>query len=63
MHLDTTTTTGEHYIIRIEKTSAMRSTISSKLIFASCVGYFDLAYYGFSVASSRMLVLVEGNTI
>ena len=38
----------------------MRSRISSKLTFASCVGYFDRAHYGFYVTSSRMLVLVEG---
>ena len=25
-----------------------------------CVGYFDRAYYGFYVTSSRMLVLIEG---
>ena len=44
----------------------MRSRISLKLIFASCVGYFDRAYYGFYVASSRMLyliVLTEGDKI
>ena len=41
----------------------MRSRISSKLIFASCVGYFVRAYYGFYVTSSRMLVLIEGNKI
>ena len=49
-----------------KKTSAVRSRISSKLIFASCVGYFDRAYYGFYVASSRMLyliVLTEGDKI
>ena len=45
------------------KMSNVRSRISSKLIFASCVGYFDRAYYGFSVTSSRMLVLIEGNKI
>ena len=27
--------------------SAVRSRISSKLIFAGCVGYFDRVYYGF----------------
>ena len=43
---------------KIKKTSAVRSRISSKLVFASCVGYFDRAYYGFYVTSSRMLVLV-----
>ena len=32
-------------ILLNEKTSAVRSRISSKLIFASCVGYFDRAYY------------------
>ena len=37
-----------------KKTSALRSRISSKLIFASCVEYFDRAYYGFYVTSSRM---------
>ena len=40
----------------------MRSRISSKLIFASCVGYFDRAYYGF-MTSSRMLILIEGDKI
>ena len=29
----------------------MRSRISSKLMFASCVGHFDRAYYGFYVTS------------
>ena len=32
-------------------------------MFASCVGYFGRAYYGFYVTSSRMLVLLEGNKI
>ena len=41
----------------------MRSRNSSKLIFASCVGYFDRAYYGVYVTSSRMLVLIEGDKI
>ena len=41
----------------------MRWRISSKLIFASCVGYVDRAYYGFYVTSSRMLVLTEGDKI
>ena len=36
-----------HNIIKIKKTTAVRSRILSKLIFASCVGYFDRAYYGF----------------
>ena len=45
------------------KTLAVRSRILSKLIFGSCVGYFDRAYYGFYVTSSRMLVLVEGDKI
>ena len=45
------------------KTSAVRSTISSKLIFASCVGYFDRADYGLYVTSSRMLVFSEGDKI
>ena len=31
----------------MKKTSAVRSRISSNLVFASCVGYFDRAYYGF----------------
>ena len=34
-------------ITKIKKTTAVRSRILSKLIFASCVGYFDRAYYGF----------------
>ena len=41
-----------------KKTSAVRSRISSKLIFASCVGYFDRAYSGFYVTSSTMLLIV-----
>ena len=41
----------------------MRSKISSKLIFASCVGYLDRTYYGFYVNSSRMLALIEGDII
>ena len=48
---------------KMKKTSAVRSRISSKLISASCVGYFDRAYYGFYVTSSRMLVLTEGDKI
>ena len=50
-------------IIINTKTSAGRSRISSKLIFASCVGYFDRVYNGFYVTPSRMLVLIEGNKI
>ena len=46
---------------KIKKTSHVRSNISSKLMFASCVGYFDRAYYGFYVTPSRMLVLIEGD--
>ena len=41
----------------------MRSRISSKLIFASCVGYLDRTYYGFYVNSSRMLVPIKGGVI
>ena len=37
----------------------MRSRISSKFIFASCVEYFDRAYDVFNVTSSKMLVLIE----
>ena len=40
----------------------MRSRISSRIIFASCVGFFDRAYYGFYV-TSRMLVLIKGDKI
>ena len=36
-----------------EKTSALRSRISSRLIFASCVGYFDRAYYLYYVPSCQ----------
>ena len=39
---------------KMRNTSAVRSRISSKLIFASCVGYFDRAYCGFYVTSSRI---------
>ena len=45
--------------IKILKTSAVRSRISSQFIFASCVEYFDRAYDVFDVTSSRMLVLIE----
>ena len=41
----------------------MTSRIWSKLIFASCVGYFDRVNYGFYVTSSKMLVLVEEDKI
>ena len=58
----TTISHFEHYY-KITKTSAVRSRISSKLIFASRVGYFDRAYHGFYVTSWRMLVLIEGNKI
>ena len=52
------------YIKKKILTSAVRSRISSKLIFASCVGYyFDRACYGFCVTSSRTLVLTEGDKI
>ena len=37
--------------------------MSLKLIFAICVGYFDRAYDGFYVISSRMLVLIDENKI
>ena len=36
-------------ILQKKKTSAVRSRISSKLIFASYVGYFDREYHGFNV--------------
>ena len=51
--LEITATNDEHDILKIKKTSAVRSRISSKLISASYVGYFDRAYYGFYVTSSR----------
>ena len=41
----------------------MRSRISSKLIFASCVGYVERVYSGLYVTSSMMLVLIEGSKI
>ena len=53
----------KHYYEEIKRTSAVRSKISAKLIFSSCVGYSDRSYYGFYVTSSRMLVLIEGNKI
>ena len=42
--------------VSIIKLKNVRSRISSKLIFASCGGYFDRAYYsyGFYVTSSKM---------
>ena len=50
-----------YYFYKIKKRQ-LRSKISSKLIFASCVGYFDRAYYGFYV-TSRMLVVIEEDKI
>ena len=38
-----------YYEYKMKKTPAVRSRISSKLIFASYMGYFDRAYYGFCV--------------
>ena len=49
----------EHYYKIIM--SAVRSRVSSNIIFASCVRYCDRAYYGFSMTLSRTLVLIEGN--
>ena len=49
----------EHYYKMIMY--AVRSRVSSNLIFASCVRYCDRAYYGFSMTLSRTLVLIEGN--
>ena len=43
-------------------TSAVRSRISSKLIFASCMEYIDRAYNG-SHVRSRTVVLIEGSKI
>ena len=57
-----TAITSTLHILLNEKTPAARWRISSKLIFASCVGYFDRAYYGFYV-TSRVLALVEGDKI
>ena len=48
---------------KMKKRSAVRSRISSKLIFATCLGYFDRGYYGFCLTSLKMLVLIEGNKI
>ena len=67
IHLDmTNTTTIEEYYqvyIKDKKTSAVRSRISSKLIFVSCVENFDRAHYGFYVTSSTMLALIEGKLL
>ena len=52
----------EHYY-KLKRTSAVRPKISSKLIFASYVVYFDRAFYRFYATSSRTLVLIEGNKI
>ena len=41
-----------------KKTSAVRSRISPKLIFANSVGYFDRAYYGVYVTFPRALGFV-----
>ena len=46
-----TTISHFEHCYKITKTSAVRSRISSKLIFASRVGYFDRAYHGFYVTS------------
>ena len=45
------------YILQHEKTSAAIPRISAKLIYASCVGYFDRAFLWIYVTSSRMWVL------
>ena len=42
-------------ILLNEKTSAVRSRISSKLIFASCVGYFDREYVRMEYTSIAVL--------
>ena len=46
-----------------EKTWAVRSRISSKLIFARCVRYLDRTYDGFYVNSSGMFVLTKGDIL
>ena len=58
-------TTEEHYVVRIKKTSAVRSRISSKLIFASCVGYLVTRTTGFMWPHQGcyLIVLIEGNKI
>ena len=48
-----------HVYKKTHKTSAIRSRISSKLMFASCVWFFDRAYYGFHMTSWR--IYTEGN--
>ena len=48
---------------KLKNVSYVTSRISSKLIFATFMGYFDRAYYGHYVTSSRMLVLVVGDKI
>ena len=53
--------TSKYNISKQKKASAVRSRVSSKLIVASFVRYFDRAHYGFYVTSTRMLVLTEGN--
>ena len=52
-----------YYRVEKKKTSAVRSKISSKLIFASCVGYFDRAYYGFYAVWFYVTSRLEGNKI
>ena len=47
----TTTTSEEHYGIKKIKKAAVRSSISSEVIFAISVGYLDRAYHGFYVTS------------
>ena len=52
---------GWQRILQNEKTSFVRSRISSQLIFASCVGYFDRAYYGFCVYIAWALTMTTHN--
>ena len=58
-----TTYSNVTHFINNKTSAVMRSRISSNLIFASCVGYFDRAYYGSYVTSSRTLILIEEDKI
>ena len=51
------------YVYYKIKKAAVRSRIPSKLMFASCVGYFDRAYYRFYLTSSGMLVVTEEDKV
>ena len=53
-----------HIIVKWKKRQLWgRGFRRNSSFFSSCVGYFDRAYDGFYVTSSRMLVLIQGDKI